>query len=91
MHGADCTLHQSPLGGWQDTNWDPAINGSTIGRFCDALGTPDNKTVKTVQGITVSTATFNYAKYINAVWLYHCLHTYVKLTMNAELLQQLPC
>ncbi|RDX51519.1 peptidase S28 [Lentinus brumalis] len=59
------SLLSGPLGGWQNTNWDPAINSLGFARFCAALGAPDNATVHTVQGITVSNATFNYAKYIN--------------------------
>ena len=58
---------QSP---WQNTNWDPAINSSSIGRLCTALGTPDDTTAQTVQGIIVSSTTFNFAKYINGV----CAH-----------------
>ncbi|KAI0762442.1 peptidase S28 [Fomes fomentarius] len=42
------SLLSSPLGGWQGTNWDPAINSTGFGRFCDALGTPDSETVETV-------------------------------------------
>ncbi|KAI0757595.1 peptidase S28 [Daedaleopsis nitida] len=66
------SLLSSPLGGWQDTNWDPAINSSSIGRFCTALGVPDEATVQTVQRITVSNATFNYAKYINGSFSSSC-------------------
>ncbi|EIW65216.1 peptidase S28 [Trametes versicolor FP-101664 SS1] len=59
------SLLSNPLGAWQSNNWDPAVGSTSFARFCAALGTPDNATVHTVQGITVSNATFNYATYIN--------------------------
>ena len=55
------------MGAWQENNWDPAVGSTAFADFCDALGTPDNAKIHTAQGITVSNATFNYAKYINNV------------------------
>ncbi|KAI0735846.1 peptidase S28 [Earliella scabrosa] len=66
------SLLSGPLGGWQSTNWDPAISGTGFARFCAALGKPDRATVKTFQGITVSNATFSYAKYINSTYSNSC-------------------
>ncbi|KAI8983248.1 peptidase S28 [Trametes punicea] len=63
------SLLSYPLGAWQDNNWDPAVGSTAFADFCDALGPPDNAEVNTIQGITVSNATFNYAKYINRVML----------------------
>ncbi|OCH94429.1 peptidase S28 [Obba rivulosa] len=61
-----------PLEFWQDINWDPSISDSTFDDFCDAIGTPDDKTVKTAQGLTVSSATAKYATYINQQWASSC-------------------
>ncbi|KAH9938998.1 peptidase S28 [Epithele typhae] len=58
------SLLSSPLGGWQNTNWDPSISSLGFARFCAAIGPVDNATVATPQGITVKNSTFAYAKYI---------------------------
>ncbi|KAI0358821.1 peptidase S28 [Trametes cingulata] len=66
------SLLSNPLGAWQENNWDPAVGSTSFARFCAALGTPDKATVHTAQGITVSNATFNYAKYINRTYVASC-------------------
>ncbi|KAI0656771.1 peptidase S28 [Cubamyces menziesii] len=66
------SLLSGPLGAWQENNWDPAVGSTAFANFCDALGTPDNAKIHTAQGITVSNATFNYAKYINNTYVRSC-------------------
>ncbi|CDO71761.1 hypothetical protein BN946_scf184920.g45 [Trametes cinnabarina] len=66
------SLLSDPLSAWQDNNWDPAVGSTAFAQFCDALGPPDHATVHTEQGITVSNATFNYAKYIKSQYVASC-------------------
>lgn len=63
------TLHlcKSPLGDWQDKNWDPAVNSEGFDNFCTALGTPNNTSVAIADGVHVNSAVINYAEYINKV------------------------
>ena len=58
---------QSPLGDWQDKNWDPAVNSDGFSDFCAALGEPTTHTVEIAKGIRVNNATVAYAAYINRV------------------------
>ncbi|TBU56239.1 peptidase S28 [Dichomitus squalens] len=58
------SLLSSPLGAWQNRNWDPAIDDPSFFDFCEALGPLDNATV-TTHGVTISNATAQYANYIN--------------------------
>ncbi|OBZ72031.1 putative serine protease EDA2 [Grifola frondosa] len=72
-HDADvASILSAPLGAWQDTNWDPAVSTTDFATFCNALGTPDSKTISTSQGITVSSALANYATYINETFASDC-------------------
>ncbi|KAI0703405.1 peptidase S28 [Cytidiella melzeri] len=65
-HDADVgSLISSPLGNWQNTNWDPSVSTTGFDKFCSALGTPNNLTTTIAPGIRVSNATMNYAAYIN--------------------------
>ncbi|KAL7285924.1 hypothetical protein ACG7TL_001038 [Trametes sanguinea] len=66
------SLLSNPLGAWQDNNWDPAVGSNAFAEFCEALGPPDNAKVHTEQGITISNATFNYAKYIKSNYVDGC-------------------
>ena len=66
-------LAEKSLGAWQDNNWDPAVGSTAFADFCDALGTPDNHTVKTSQGITVSNSTVKMANYVKQVAGLSCL------------------
>ncbi|KAM5542175.1 hypothetical protein V8D89_004048 [Ganoderma adspersum] len=65
------SLLSVPIGGWQGTNWDPAVNDPSWSEFCAALGPVDSATVKT-QGLAISNATASFAKYINATYASGC-------------------
>ncbi|PIL30738.1 hypothetical protein GSI_06906 [Ganoderma sinense ZZ0214-1] len=65
------SLLSAPLGGWQGTNWDPAVNDPSWSEFCAALGPVDTATVK-AQGLTISNATAAFAKYINETYASSC-------------------
>ncbi|KAI0084544.1 peptidase S28 [Irpex rosettiformis] len=72
-HDADVgSLISSPLGAWQDTNWDPSVSTTAFTNFCAALGVPSNGTAEIAPGINVSNATLNYASYINRTTASRC-------------------
>ncbi|TFY80438.1 hypothetical protein EWM64_g3577 [Hericium alpestre] len=61
----------SPLGAWQNKNWDPAIGDTSFDAFCDAInvnttGKAGNKFVTAPNGLNASTALLNYADYIKS-------------------------
>ncbi|TCD65141.1 hypothetical protein EIP91_003034 [Steccherinum ochraceum] len=62
----------SPLGGWQNTNWDPAVNSLGFQNFCNALGKPNNTQVELAKGIKVNSAVIAYATYINRTLSSRC-------------------
>ncbi|KAI0070419.1 peptidase S28 [Panus rudis PR-1116 ss-1] len=66
------SLLTSPLGGWQDTNWDPAINSAGFSNFCTALGKPNNTRVEIAKGISVNAAVLTYGSYINRTLAARC-------------------
>ncbi|KAK7040414.1 putative serine protease EDA2, partial [Favolaschia claudopus] len=54
-----------PLGGWQNKNWDPAVNSNSFANTCAAMGNPSDAKIQTFQGLTVSNATWNLATIVN--------------------------
>jgi|ERR1700727_779783 hypothetical protein len=73
---------QSPLGSWQDKNWDAAVGSTKFDEFCEALGKPpfganaadvnapfgDSARMITLPGgLSLDFAILNYAKYIKDV------------------------
>ncbi|KAK7690876.1 hypothetical protein QCA50_005978 [Cerrena zonata] len=61
-----------PLGNWQNNNWDSAVGSTGFADFCTALGKPDSNKVEITKGISVSSATVNYASYINKTFVPSC-------------------
>ncbi|KAH8099944.1 peptidase S28 [Cristinia sonorae] len=72
-HDADFgSLLASPLGAWQDNNWDAAVGSTSFARFCTAMGTPNNTRVEIASGIKVNAAVLNYAAYVNRTLAARC-------------------
>jgi hypothetical protein len=65
--------NQSPLGSWQDKNWDPAVGSTQFDDFCAALNGNTSSLADTteevpfVDGHKINIALLNYAKYIRDV------------------------
>ncbi|CAL1716305.1 unnamed protein product [Somion occarium] len=62
----------SPLGAWQNNNWDPAVGSTSFANFCAALGTPNNTRVEITKGVSVNAAVLNYAAYVNRTLVARC-------------------
>lgn len=62
---ADLAVLFEFFGNWQSLNWDPAASSTAFNRSCAAMGNPSDDIISTVQGLNVSTATFNLATMIN--------------------------
>ncbi|KAI0041437.1 peptidase S28 [Auriscalpium vulgare] len=64
------SILQSPIGAWQDKNWDPAVGDTAFDDFCAALNgnmtdlADVEQDVRLPDGLTVNAALPNYAQYI---------------------------